>query len=539
MDNKLYHYKNVYEDLKIENEIFNAIDRTITKFGKLKLKHKLAYCSSDPETLEIMTTKNYAIHLDVEYQEKMIELLNKIKDSELTLEKWMIDDCDKNLIFDWWIFNNSLFLSISNKLKMTSIIIMMLIYILGYLYLTYLNIPISITGYVTSIVKGYYTFLSMMFYFVFSDKLWIERTAIVLTSIYVGFLIYLSYQQIHETYEHYISCETFYNNYEDTLLCLNVAERMYDIDIYNNVYNNRDIRESIEYIKYYFTEDASLGFSMIAKLYKNDYMMHMDKIVNYIGKIDYQIAIVKLISEGYQIPNIISLDKIRERPFPELNIQGCWHPLTNCDNMIKNSISMDVSMPNMMIITGPNKSGKSTYMKSIMLSVYLAQSLGICCADAMSFTPFRNLYTYMNIPDNIGRESLFEAEINRCYKYIEDIEDLKGFSFGIIDELFTGTSPAEGKAGSYAIMNRISNNPINITILTTHYHDILTSLDKTKFLFNKFVATKINGKYSFDYKIYSGISNQKIALELLIERGFDKSIIQDAYKYISKTSKHI
>jgi DNA mismatch repair ATPase MutS len=534
MNKKLYHYKNVYEDLKIETDVFNIIDRTITKYGKLKLQHKLSYCSTDPNELEILISKNYTIHLDVEYQEKMIELLNKFKESEDILENWMNEECNKNLIFDLWIFNNSIFLSISNKLKITSIIIITLIYILGYIYLNYLNVPITISGYIYGLVKGYYNFLLLMFYFIFSDKLWIQRTAFIITSLYVGFLLYLSYQQISETYEHYIACDAFYTEYENILSCIEIVENMYHIDIYNDDDNKESIKESIEYLKYYFAKDSSLGYSMVAKLYKEDYNKHMNKLVNYVGKIDYQISISILISEGYQIPNIIPLEKSRNKPFPELNIEGCWNPLIDND-IIKNSINMDVLTPNIMIISGPNKSGKSTYMKSIMLSVYLAQSIGICCADKMNFTPFRNLYTYMNIPDIIGRESLYEAEINRCYQYINEIESLRGFSFGIIDELFTGTSPSEGKSGSYAIMKRISENPTNITIITTHYHDILENLNNEsdqKYKFKKFITMKLDGIYRFDYKIYDGISNQRIGLELLAERGFDQAIVKDAYKYM-------
>lgn len=181
-----------------------------------------------------------------------------------------------------------------------------------------------------------------------------------------------------------------------------------------------------------------------------------------------------------------------------------------------------------MIITGPNKVGKSTFMGSVITNVYLAQSLGIWCADRAPLTPFRVIFTYLNVPDCVGRESPFEADINRCYNYIK-IESLRGFGIGIVDELFTGTNPKEGKDGSYAILKRISANPTNITILSTHFHDTLDRLNREDF---EFTAKKINDRFIYSYKIENGVSDQCIALQLLKERGFEKSIIDDAFNYV-------
>ena len=169
----------------------------------------------------------------------------------------------------------------------------------------------------------------------------------------------------------------------------------------------------------------------------------------------------------------------------------------------------------------------------------MAQSIGVCPTQTLYFTPFRDLFTYLNVPDSIGRESLFEAEVNRCYEYLKKCEKLRGFSFGIIDELFTGTNPPEGMAGSYAILNQIARNPVNITVISTHFHDMLKELDRSYFTFKRFACDTMvdmfgRTQHRFDYQIRDGVSDQMIALDLLEERGFDEQTIMNAHRFIRK-----
>lgn len=526
MNNTKYCHKDAYEDLSINDNIINTIDRTITKIGNLKLRNTLSYCSSDLDTLQKMTIRNYAISHDDAYIEKMKNYLMKIKEIENTVNQWMNTECNKDLIFDQNILNNSYFLTISNKLKISSIIIILIIYSIGYVYLYYYGIKINPIEYIKNMVYGYYKFLKIIMRLILSDIRWIEWAALIVTVIYVGWLVYLSYLSFNVSYKHYCDCNIINTDYTDICNYIDIAEQMLETDIYSES-NYDKIKESINYLKYYFVENQSIGLSLVAKLNNSEYLKHLNIISNYIGKIDYLISTSILLSEGFQIPDFISAS------YPVINMNNIWNPMIGKQSM-RNSINMNVMTPNIMIVTGPNKSGKSTYMRSVLLSVYLAQSLGICCADKMTLTPFRDLCTYINIKDCIAKESLFEAEINRCYQYIEKIESLRGFSIGIIDELFTGTNSSESKAGTYAIIKRISENPTNITILSTHFVEILDSFDRQNIIFNKFVGKKDvkKDKYIFDYKIYAGISDQYIALELLKSKGFDNDIIADAYSFL-------
>jgi len=505
--------------------MFRALDRTVTKIGNKKLHHRLKYCSSNVDHLEKLAVKNLTIHQDSLYRHDMEIHLNTIKELEPTLDAWMLNVCNKNLMFSWNILNNRYLLSVSNKMKFSSMVIIIVIYVLIYLCMNYYGFSISATDYIRQIINGYYQFVKLMCYFIVSNKEWLEWIAIGLTTLYIGYQLYMTYQTVNSCYEHYSLCNDFYADYQAIAKYIDTVQAMRSIEIHTNDDQLLKVDESLAYLKYYFTEDVTLGFSLVTKMNTESYVKHIDILGNFVGRIDCGISIAKLIDEGFTIPKFINAQ------FPVLHLEGVWNPLIPHKKRIKNSLIMNVTKPNVLIITGPNKAGKSTFMRSVMTSIYLAQSIGISCCDKIGLTPFIDLFTYLNVPDCIGRESLFEAELNRCYKYIEKIESFRGFSIGIVDELFTGTNPKEGKAASFAVLKRISNNPINITILSTHFHDVINHLDAEKFMFSKFTAKRINNTFVYDYMMREGISDQCIALQLLQERGFDKDIIQDAIAY--------
>jgi DNA mismatch repair protein MutS len=252
-------------------------------------------------------------------------------------------------------------------------------------------------------------------------------------------------------------------------------------------------------------------------------------IILYTAEIDAYCSIVKLYKKHQYTKCHLCLPDYIVSPTPKIDIKDVWNPILNPNKAISNSIKLTKNI----IITGPNMGGKSTFIKSLMLSILFSQTLTISFCKTQSFTPFSYIQTYLNIPDCKGKESLFEAEMNRAYKYISYIEKLEQdsslFSFIIMDEIFSSTNPREGLSGAYAIADKLGNYKNNISMITTHYSELSLLEKYGKYKNYKIpIDRDISNNIVYPYKIKRGISQQYIALELLRDKGFDKDIINVA-----------
>jgi hypothetical protein len=184
-----------------------------------------------------------------------------------------------------------------------------------------------------------------------------------------------------------------------------------------------------------------------------------------------------------------------------------------------------------MLITGANGTGKSTYIKSIIECIILSQTIGIAPAEKFILTPFKNITTYLNIPDCQGKESLFQAEMSRCLNQLNILEKSEQdgeFSFNIMDEIFVSTNYQEGMSGAYAIIKQLGKYEKCINIITTHY-DVLAEIPElqlSKYYFD--INIDDNENITKDYKVKYGVSKKHMALRLLKQKGFNTDIIKDA-----------
>ncbi len=190
------------------------------------------------------------------------------------------------------------------------------------------------------------------------------------------------------------------------------------------------------------------------------------------------------------------------------------------------------------MITGPNKAGKSIFIKSLATSVLLSQTIGIVPTSKFITSTFDILNSYLHIPDSIGYESLFEAEMHRAKNHIDMLKDIdnknnKNNAFIIMDEIFTSTNYVEGYSAAYAICKKLCQFENSISIITTHYTGLNTLEEETQ---GKIVNYKFSIKRDKDNNIEyphileKGYSDQYIALELLKNDGFDEEIIISALK---------
>jgi len=183
-----------------------------------------------------------------------------------------------------------------------------------------------------------------------------------------------------------------------------------------------------------------------------------------------------------------------------------------------------------MIISSPNKSGKTTILKSTVINLIFSQQFGYGFYKSAFVNPYTHIHSYINIPDTSGRDSLFQAESRRCKEILDIIHDTDCDTrhFCIFDELYSGTNPVEASnAGNAFIQYLQQYNNVNF-ILTTHYTSICKKYKNHKRVQNYKMDVIIdkNDNYTYTYKLKKGISNIKGARRVLKDLNYPEQIIQ-------------
>ena len=174
-------------------------------------------------------------------------------------------------------------------------------------------------------------------------------------------------------------------------------------------------------------------------------------------------------------------------------------------------ITNDVSLNNNMLITGPNASGKTTTIKSILINLIMGQQFGMGCYKTATVNIYDYFHSYLNIPDTSGRDSLFQAEARRCKDILDFITTHDDKShFCIFDEIYSGTNPNDATKCAKIYLKGLSKLDNLNFIITTHYTDLCNYFESDKTYTNIVnyhmdVIDKTD-KLEYTYKFKSGIS---------------------------------
>jgi DNA mismatch repair protein MutS len=243
------------------------------------------------------------------------------------------------------------------------------------------------------------------------------------------------------------------------------------------------------------------------------------------GELDMYVALANLYnSREDKAVRYCMVNFVENSATPIINAHNFWNPFINPDTVITNNITFDSSCPNS-ILTGPNTGGKSTVIKAIMLNVLMAQTFGIAPSENLTITPFTKLNCFMNIADDIATgASLFKSEVMRAKKLLELVQSLKRdeFSFVIIDEIFTGTSPQEGETAAIRFAKHMGTYANNISIIATHYPKMVDLETETNGTFHNHhleILRNEDGSLNRTFKLKNGPTFFNVAFDILEEEG--------------------
>jgi DNA mismatch repair ATPase MutS len=231
--------------------------------------------------------------------------------------------------------------------------------------------------------------------------------------------------------------------------------------------------------------------------------------------------------------------------FSEFDISGnCYFedqyypPLVN-ENPVKNTCDFNKNM----IISSPNRSGKTTILKTTTINIIFTQQVGCGFYKSAKLNPYTHIHSYLNIPDTSGRDSLFQAESRRCKEIIDIINEyndpIKYRHFCNFDELYSGTNPEEASKAGHAFLDYLNKYKNVNYILTTHYLSICKKFSKSKCVENYKMDVIVceDGSFEYTYKLKKGISKIKGGVRVLKDMNYPDEIIKTIERYCCKPNK--
>ncbi|MFK5290379.1 DNA mismatch repair protein MutS, partial [Lactococcus lactis] len=227
------------------------------------------------------------------------------------------------------------------------------------------------------------------------------------------------------------------------------------------------------------------------------YIGRLQALAKTIAEIDcLQSLSVVAEKQGYIRPTLTDGSRIVE-------IKGGRHAVVEAVMGAQEYVPNDIELPeqtDIQLITGPNMSGKSTYMRQFALTVIMAQIGSFVPAETANLPIFDAIFTRIGASDNlISGESTFMVEMSEANHAIQKASSR---SLIIFDELGRGTATYDGMALAQAIIEYVHDHIGAKTLFATHYHE-LTDLDEALVhLDNVHVATlEQNGNVTFLHKI--------------------------------------
>ncbi|WP_196887805.1 MutS-related protein [Aureivirga sp. CE67] len=248
---------------------------------------------------------------------------------------------------------------------------------------------------------------------------------------------------------------------------------------------------------------SSLDFQ-IRENYKAEFTRFLQKIY----LLDAYISIAKVANEKkFVLPEFIEAES------QVFEISDLKHPLI--PEAVPNDADMK-NLENMCFLTGPNMAGKSTYLKSIGIAMYLAHIGFPVAAKQMKTSVYNGMMTTINLSDNLQQGySHFYAEVKRLKEVALQIKE-KDKMFVIFDELFRGTNVKDAYDASLMILNAFSKIKSSTFYISTHITEISEEIkDNPNILFLYMNSEWKEEEPFYDYKVKEGISHERLGLYIV------------------------
>lgn len=245
-----------------------------------------------------------------------------------------------------------------------------------------------------------------------------------------------------------------------------------------------------------------------------------------IAEVDVLAGLAKVaIDNGYIKPNMHAGKGIEV-------IEG-RHPVVEAvmeyNQFTGNNFSIDADEKSLLLITGPNMAGKSTYMRQNALIVLMSQIGSFIPAESANIGIVDRIFTRIGAGDNLAKgQSTFFLEMSELAYILKNATDK---SFVILDEIGRGTSTYDGLSIAYALCKFLlqGDNPKVRTLFATHYHELSELEGVLPGLLNLTIAVfEKNGKVIFSHKIKKGSAEKSYGVDVAKLAGVPDELLRSA-----------
>lgn len=478
--------------------------------------------------------------------DKFRDIWRELKEDKLFLEKYGYMEWSMLAQFN----ENSSFLQCLSMVNVISPVISLFLplifIILPFIILKIQRIPINFTVYLEvlqSVAKNHFIGKAIMSITSFS---WDKAAYLMMTAALYFLQIYQNVSICHRFYRNMIRInENLVEMVEFVNRSIQRMEGILDIVCQLPTYFsfNNDLRKHCESLK-------NLQFELslvhpfnhtVSKFSESGYMLRcfyrLHSVPEYDAALRYATGF-----EGYMenldgICSNLADGKIHMATFSS-DCSGCsfvgqyYPPLLSegiTDGITEAPVVNTVELNKNMILSGPNKAGKTTVLKSTALNIIFTQQTGCGFYSSAKLRPYTHLHSYLNIPDTSGRDSLFQAESRRCKDILDRIKEgaVGSRHFCIFDELYSGTNPEEATKAGYAFLKYLSGFENVDFMLTTHYVKICKKFLKSERVQNYKMDVRVlyDDMFDYTYKIKKGISKIQGAIRVMKDMEYPEEII--------------
>lgn len=292
---------------------------------------------------------------------------------------------------------------------------------------------------------------------------------------------------------------------EKEALVLNAEERIIDLEY--NIF--MEIKESVKGVLFELKETATL-----------------------LSEID-SLCSLSLVSEEHH------LIRPKFNNNHNLRIIDGRHPVVEVvsnNNYVKNDVIMDESTSTL-LITGPNMSGKSTYMRELAIIIIMAQMGSFVPASEANLPIFDSIYTRIGASDDlVSGESTFMVEMIEAKNAIVNATEN---SLILFDELGRGTATFDGMSLARAILEYVNLKIKCKTLFSTHYHELTDLSDTIPSIKNVHVdAIEEDGKVTFLHKVKEGPIDKSYGIHVARLAGLPEDLLKRASEFLASYESH-